>query len=188
MHNHLVARQRLLRERTPFADIMLMVIWLMATPDSFRSVALRFGTRPSTLYFHYAYVVEALRELAPQYISWPDAAERTQIRTTFEDATGFPGIIGCIDCTHVYITAPMIDTAQYKNRHHSYSFNVQAVVDNDLLVRDLHVGEVGSMHDRRVFRRSPLCRSLLMDEDAIDAEEHILGDGAYPTTNFVSLP
>ncbi|KAE8745053.1 hypothetical protein FOCC_FOCC008304 [Frankliniella occidentalis] len=36
------------RKRTPYRDTMVMVVWRMATADSFRSVALRFGRRPST--------------------------------------------------------------------------------------------------------------------------------------------
>jgi len=165
-----------------------MVIWQLATPDSFRSVSLRFGVRPSTLYYFYTYVIEALRELSGRYITWPTAEERQQISDVFSGATGFPGVIGSIDCTHVYITAPMEDTRQYINRHHSYSMNVQAVVDNNLLVRQLHVGEVGSMNDLTVFRRSPLHRDLLHNDAGvvINHDEHLVGDGAYVVTNFVS--
>lgn len=175
--NHLVQKGRLQRERRPFQDIMLMVVWILATPDTFRSVALRFGVRPSTLHYFYSYVIECLRELAPQFITWPDAEEREHIKTT--------GAVGCIDCTHVYITAPTEDAAQYINRHHSYSLNVQAVVDHNLLVRDLHVGEVGSMQDRRVLR-SPLYQKLLQRREVLSPDEHLVGDGGYTLTEFVS--
>lgn len=175
--------------RRDFEDIMLMVIWLLATPDSFRSVALRFGVVESTLYYFYTYVIEALRELADEFIVWPGAEERVRIRQRFQDASGFPGIVGAIDCTHVFITAPLRDAHQYINRHHSYSINVQTVVDDNLCVRHLHVGEVGSMNDRRVFRRSNLYESLLRDEDHqfLSLDEHLVGDGGYTLTEFVSL-
>jgi hypothetical protein len=186
VRQHLIANGRLQRERTPFRTIMLMVIWLLATPDTFRSVALRFGVVPGTLYYFYSYVIEALRELAPQYIYWPDANERNDIKGAFFRATGFPGIVGSIDGTHVYITAPVNDAAQYRNRHQSYSLNVQAVVDNNLLVRDLHVGEPGSMHDARVFRRSSLHSDLLHGGIRLNPDEHLVGDGAYVLTDFVS--
>ncbi|KAE8738833.1 hypothetical protein FOCC_FOCC015665 [Frankliniella occidentalis] len=58
--NNLVQRDKLKRERTPLQDIILMVVWLMATPDSFRSVVLKFGVCPSTLYLFYIHVIEAL--------------------------------------------------------------------------------------------------------------------------------
>lgn len=187
--NHLRRTGKLKRERTPFRNIMLMVLWIIATPDSFRSVALRFGVRPGTLHYFYTYVIEALKDLAASFIKWPDAEERRVIKETFQRATGFPGVIGSIDCTHVYITAPLHDANQYTNRHHSYSINVQAVVDNNLEVRHLHVGEVGSMNDARVFRRSSLHHDLLHSEPGVvlDADEHLVGDGAYTVTSFVSM-
>ncbi|XP_052129639.1 uncharacterized protein LOC127750942 [Frankliniella occidentalis] len=188
--DHLIAKRRLQRERTDFNDIMLMVIWLLATPDSFRSVALRFGVVPSILYYFYIYIIEALRELSAKYISWPKEEERAVIKQTFERATGFPGVIGCIDCTHVYITAPVLDAQQYVNRHHTYSINVQAVVDNNLLVRQLHVGEAGSVNDARVFRKSNLYGDLLHRPlGAIrNVDEHLVGDGAYTVTDFMMKP
>ncbi|KAE8739946.1 hypothetical protein FOCC_FOCC014557 [Frankliniella occidentalis] len=188
--NFLIEKNKLQRERTPFQDIMLMVVWLLATPDSFRSVSLKFGVNPGSLYYFYFYVIWALRKPAPQYISWPDADERRSISNTFERATGFPGIIGSIDGTHVNVTAPLKDAAQYKNRHDSYSINVQAVVDSTLLVRHLHVGEVGSMHDSRVFRRSPLLKDLVMGQPGqfISDDEHIDGDGAYTQSEFMMVP
>lgn len=163
-----------------------MVIWIIATPDSFRSVALRFGVRPSTLWYFYSYIIEALREMAPRFITWPDAEERADISAAFLRATGFPSVIGCVDGTHVNITAPVRDRNNFINRHHTYSINVQAVVDNNLLVRDLHVGEPGSMQDRRVFRRSPLYSRLLQGQ-GITRDQHLLGDGGYTLTDFVSF-
>lgn len=160
----------------------------MATPDSFRSVALRFGVRPSTLYYFYTYVIEALREMKPQYISWPSAEDRADIKAAFQRASGFPGVVGCIDCTHIYVTAPVVDAGEYINRHHSYSYNVQATVDNNLLITSLHVGEVGSMNDNRVFKRSDLYRDILTSPPGLmlAVDEHLVGDGAYTLTDFVS--
>lgn len=188
--NHLVATNRMQVERTPLRDILMIVIWILATPDTFRSVALRFGKRPSVVYYFYSYIIESLREMAPQYIRWPDEIERGEISGVFERATGFPGVCGCIDCTHVYITAPVDDAVNYRNRHHSYSINVQAVVDHNLTVRDLHVGEPGSMNDQRVFRRSALYTDLLEDVNHrhLTAEQHVVGDGAYTLTDFMMSP
>ncbi|KAK3910836.1 Protein ANTAGONIST OF LIKE HETEROCHROMATIN PROTEIN 1 [Frankliniella fusca] len=107
LHNHLVRTGKLRRERTPLQDVVLMVLWLIATPDTFRSVALRFSVNPGTLYYFYSYIIEALRELAAEYIQWPGPEERAHIKAAFARATGFPGVIGCIDCTHVTITAPL---------------------------------------------------------------------------------
>lgn len=188
--NHLYERRILQRHKTDVQDMLLMVLWVLATPDSFRSVALRFGRRPSTLWKFYSYIIMALRELAPRFIAWPTDGERRTIKEAFERATGFPGVIGCIDGTHVNISAPLEDAAHYVNRHDTHSMNVQAVVDHTLLVRHLHVGEVGSMNDSRVFRRSPLLHDLLKDghDRIINDDEHLLGDGAYPLSSFMLIP
>lgn len=185
IEEHLRATGRLRRVRTPLRDIVLMVVWLLATPDTFRSVALRFGVQPSTLYYFYSYIILALRELAPRYIAWPDEEERQHIMETFRRATGFPYVVGSIDGTHVYVTAPVENPAAYRNRFQSYSIIVQAVVDSTLLVRDFTVGEPGSMNDNRVFRRSDLCRDIL-EGTRLNPDEHLVGDGAYTLTDFVS--
>jgi len=186
--NDLVQKGRLIRERKPLQDILLMMLWIMATPDTFRSVALRFGVSPGSLYYFYSYILETLRELAALFITWPSQQERDTIKNVFQRVSGFPSIVGCIDGTHVFVTKPVNNAANYRNRYLSYSLNVQAVVDNNLLVRDLHVGEPGSMNDKRVFRRSPLCRDLVLGEnDRINFEEHLVGDGGYTLTDFVSV-
>ncbi|XP_052131059.1 uncharacterized protein LOC127751468 [Frankliniella occidentalis] len=146
---------------------LLMVLWILATPDSFRSVALRFGVRPGSVHDNYSFIIEAFRNMAPQYIMWPDRQERAMIKERFYQYS-----------------------KTYINRHHQYSFNSMVVADDNLLIRDLHLGEVGSMHDARVFRRSPLYMKLLQDdnEEYLSEDEHIVGDGAYGVTNFLMCP
>ncbi|KAK3931998.1 Putative nuclease [Frankliniella fusca] len=184
---HLVQSGRVQRVRTPLDVPLLMVLWILANPDTFRSAALRLGVLPGTVYYHYSYIIEALRELAPKYIQWPDAEERMRIKERFRAYSGFPGIVGCIDGTYNTITAPIQQRERYINRHDSFSFNTSVVCDYNLLVRDIHVGEVGSLHDQRVFRRSPLYDRLLNDyqQQYIAVDEHLIGDGAYAVTDFV---
>ncbi|KAJ1518861.1 hypothetical protein ONE63_011525 [Megalurothrips usitatus] len=190
VHHHLVERGRLRREKRPFIDIMLMVVWLMATPDSFRSVASRFGVQPYTLWYFYSYrVIEALRELAPTFITWPSRQERVGFKNFFQRHTGFPGVVGSIDGTHINISAPLDFPRQYVNRHDAYSINVQCVVDHTLLVRQVHIGEVGSMNDQRVFRRSPLYHNLLQrDARFLEVDEHLVGDGGYTLADYLLTP
>ncbi|XP_034255359.1 protein ALP1-like [Thrips palmi] len=154
------------------------------------TVALRFGVTPGTLHYFYRYIIEALRELSVRYIVWPSREEREVIKNAWGKATGFPGVIGAIDCTHVPINAPLETPANYVNRHDLHSINVQCVVDNNLLVREIHAGEVGSMNDRRVFRRSALHRRMLErgDDRIIEDDENLVGDGGYTLTDFMMIP
>lgn len=45
----------------------------------------------------------------------------------FREVAGFPGVLGCIDCTHVAIVTPWVQEDAYKNHHGFYSLNVQMV-------------------------------------------------------------
>ena len=156
-----------------------MVLWILATPDTFRSVALRFGVHPGRVHEYYVYVIEALREMGPRFVRWPNDNERTVTKRVLERRSGFPGVIGIIDVCKIPISAPLEEAAAYRDYKMQYSISVQAVCDHRYLVIDLYIGEAGSLHDARVFRRSPLCFNLLQRRDMLRADEHIIGDGAY---------
>ncbi len=60
----------------------------------------------------------------PSHIKFPD--QLAKIKRDFYDMTEFPGVIGCIDCTHVPISSPGGAVGlNYKNRTGWYSVNVQ---------------------------------------------------------------
>lgn len=181
----MMANRLLQRERIPL-DLMIMhALWILATPDSFRSVAMQFCTFKSTIHHHYVRIISVLCGLAPRFIKWPSRDERRHIANAFEHYSGFQGITGCVDGTYVVVTAPTIQPRRYIDRHHVYSINVQVVCDHNLLIRDVHVGEAGGMNDARVFRRSPLSRQLLMNPESLDPNQHLVGDGAYMLTDKV---
>lgn len=165
----------------------MMSLWILATQDSFRSVAVKFGV-PSrgTVHYHFVSVVEALREMAPQFIQWPDEFERDTIKSCFERKYGYPGVVGCIDGTHIYISSPLFQAARYVNRFKKTSLLLQAVCDHNMVFRDIYVGQPGSVHDSRMFQRSPLSNNLLHNREMLSPDEHILGDGAYTLTDKVS--
>jgi len=170
------------------SHILLMVLWVLATPDTFRSVALRFGETPEVLHFHYLRVINILSQMADTYIYWPHAEERTVVSRAVQRRTGFPGVVGAVDGCHIQIATPREQPDRYFNRHRDHSIVLQGVADETLLFRDVYIGEPGSTHDSRVFRRSPLCVELLENMHIyLDDDQHILGDGAYVLTNRVSL-
>lgn len=155
--------------------------------DTFKNVALKFNTSPGVVFFHYLYIIQALREMIHKYVQWPNREERAEIKLRFFQMCGYYGVVGAIDGVHIYITAPLDEKHAYVNRHHTHSILAQAVCDHNLLVRDLYVGEPGSLHDSRMFRRSPLCPNLLeRPRDFMEPDEHIIGDGGYILTDKVS--
>jgi hypothetical protein len=130
--------------------------------------------------------------MLPRYVCWPTPLERAEIKERFMEYSGFPGIVGCIDGSYCNVTSPVVPLLQkrkFVNRHHQSSFNILVVCDHTLLVRYAHIGEVGSMHDQRVMRRSNIYQKLVAndDENFLCDDEHIVGDSAYTLLDSVSI-
>lgn len=61
-----------------------------------------------------AKVSEVIAEALHQYIRFPQDLDSVQRK--FYEIAGFPRVIGCIDCTHVYIQCPDFQRGEiYRN-------------------------------------------------------------------------
>jgi hypothetical protein len=87
-----------------------------------------------------------------------DAA--TKVMKEFEQACGFPKVIGAIDGTHIKIRAPKEHSDSYINRKGFHSMDVQLVRDSRGLFTHCYAGHVGSVHDARVFWNSSVADFL----------------------------
>jgi hypothetical protein len=65
----------------------------------------------------------ALASKTDQFIKWPSDQKR-EIKQGFYERRGFPCVIGCVDGTHVRITAPNVDEPSFVNRQGFHSLNV----------------------------------------------------------------
>lgn len=75
-------------------------------------------------------IVEGLYEKRNEFIKWPtDPNISNRIKREFYEVAGFPNVLGAIDGTHVRIKKPSQNEANYVNRKHYHSINVQAVCD-----------------------------------------------------------
>ncbi|XP_071580153.1 putative nuclease HARBI1 [Temnothorax nylanderi] len=97
----------------------------MATPDSYRSICVKFGVGKATAFRAVRRVTYALHCIAPRFIQWPDEVVAADIRDKFAKISGFPNVTGAIDGTHIKIRAPPTDAASYINRKGFPSINVQ---------------------------------------------------------------
>ena len=60
--SHLENHGRLVRQTRKGLDFsLMMVLWILASPDTFRSVGVKFGVSKQTVHFHYRYIIEAVR-------------------------------------------------------------------------------------------------------------------------------
>ena len=164
----------------------MATLWLLANKESFRGVADRFGVSKGSLHFYVMQVVEGLSALVTRYIRWPSPEQYPATAERFERKGGFPGVLGCLDGTHIPIKGPSTHRDAFINRKGYASFQLQAVCDSQLRFTHIHTGNAGSVHDSRVYRNSDL--KAMLTAHPLPAQYHLLGDSAYPLDSNLLVP
>ncbi|XP_049524340.1 uncharacterized protein LOC125945961 [Dermacentor silvarum] len=150
-----------------------------------RDVADRFDLAESTVHRILQRVADYLCTLGLTVLTFPDDLEK--LSRDFENVSGVPGVVGCIDGSYIRIQCPEKKIAStYVNRHHFLSMTLQAVCDNKRRFSDVLVGSSSKIHDSRVFRMSSLAKKLpgICQGDRY----HLLGDAAYPVRPYLLTP
>ncbi|XP_036346164.1 uncharacterized protein LOC118755438 [Rhagoletis pomonella] len=62
-------------------------------------------------------------------------SERSQSKRHFMQKFGIPGIIGCVDGTHIRITKPHIDPNLFYNRKGYFSINALIICDYQMMIK-----------------------------------------------------
>lgn len=124
--------------------------------------------------------------LFPQLVKFPvSAGNFDRVICEFYRIAKFPGVTGCIDCTHVRIKAPGGPHGEvYRNRKGYFSINVQAITGPQLQFFDIVASWPGSVHDSHIFDNS---RARLMYETQ-RVLGLFLGDAGYPCMSFLMTP
>ncbi|XP_067206929.1 putative nuclease HARBI1 isoform X2 [Linepithema humile] len=184
--------KKLIREKPGCPTIspkkqLLIAIWKMSTPDSYRSICEKFNVGRATALKSVRRVINVLIELAPVFISWPNEEKAIEIQNGFFAASGFPKVIGAIDGTHINIPAPHKDPETYVNRKGHHSIHLQAICDHECHFIHCYVGNPGSVHDQRVFRLSEVS-NYLNDPNKFPNDSHLIGDAAYAIHEHLLVP
>ncbi|XP_061193784.1 putative nuclease HARBI1 [Saccostrea echinata] len=132
-------------------------------------------------------VSQALVSLAPRFIKWPTDEELTSIKSDFFKLAGFPGVIGCIDGTHVRIQGPSENEPAFVNRKGYHSINVQAICDNAGKFTNIVARWPGSTHDSHIFNMSGIKQDIERDFRSIN-DGIILGDSGYACKPYLMTP
>lgn len=111
------------------------------------------------------------------------------MRKNFYRKYNFPGIVGCIDCTHVAIKAPTEDEHIYFNARKRYhSLNVQLVCDPELKILNVNARFPGSVNDTFIWNSSHL-KEFLVNLNRNDPGSYfLLGDSGYPLRAYMQTP
>ncbi len=111
-------------------------------------------------------------------VGFPPRQVLMQNMGNFFAVRDFPGVVGCIDGTHVEIVPPSDVEHAYINRHQKKSINCLVVCGPDLKIYYFLARWPGAIHDARVFSNSTLCVWLNNGNNLHNGV--ILGDSAYP--------
>nr|CAI5820631.1 unnamed protein product [Callosobruchus analis] len=83
-----------------------------------------------------------------------------EIQRRFMEATGFPGVLGAIDCTHVAMLPPHEEEHNYLNRKNFHSKNIQMICDYDLKILNVNAQYPGATHDSFIWSQSAVKQHL----------------------------
>ncbi|XP_050064633.1 putative nuclease HARBI1 [Aphis gossypii] len=138
-------------------------------------------------------VTEAIvTNLAHQWIQFPSDDEIPLIRAQFYEKYHIHGVVGCIDCTHIYIASvpddPIHREYMYVNRKNEHSINVQLICDASCRNKNVNSKFPGSTHDSFIWKNSEI-RNYLKDKyEEGTFKSWLLGDKGYPLEPFLMVP
>ncbi|XP_060804390.1 putative nuclease HARBI1 [Amyelois transitella] len=96
-------------------------------------------------------------QIRRKYIQFPTTEQnRNRIKTEFYNKFHIPGVLGCIDCSHVAIIRPVEHEERYYCRKHYHSLNVQLICDAEMQIMSVDASHGGATHDSFIWANHPL--------------------------------
>ncbi|XP_061401150.1 putative nuclease HARBI1 [Musca vetustissima] len=115
--------------------------------------------------------------------------DESKVKRGFYDIAGFPGIIGCVDGTHIRIKSPGNDVKHlYYNRKGFYSINAMVVCDHTTKIMFVDARHPGANHDSFIWEQSPINEMLERDFENGKRNTWVLGDGGYKLKPYLMTP
>ena len=144
-----------LKNAIPVEKRVAVVIWRLATGDSYRAVGKTFGIGKSTAVSITHDFYKELSRISRRFIRF--SKSRSETRSGIRDFKEvinckIPQVLGVIDCTHIKLLPPANeDKKDYFSRKQCLTINTQAVIGANLKLLDLTTGFPGNIHEARAL-------------------------------------
>lgn len=130
-------------------------------------------------------VMDKILLKASDWIKFPSTIQEVNAaKVQWHRRFRLPTVIGSLDCTHVEIKKPSVHGDEYVNRKGYASINVQATVNANEEFTSLSAEWPGSVHDARIWRRSPI-RDIV---SKYNGDACLLGDSGYGISPWLITP
>ncbi|XP_063913017.1 putative nuclease HARBI1 [Zophobas morio] len=166
---------------------ILTCLRVFSTGGHLQNIADFMGMHLSTVSRIVKRVSEAIARLYRQHIKFPSTNdEMSENQRNFFSISGFPKVVGAIDCTHVKIQSPGgVDGEIYRNRKQYFSINTQVICDANLKIMNVVARWPGSAHDSNIFNHSRIKDDF---EDNVYPNCLLLGHSGYANGKYLVTP
>ncbi|XP_039969105.1 putative nuclease HARBI1 [Bactrocera tryoni] len=114
--------------------------------------------------------------------------EVRQSNLHFYNKFAIPGVIGCIDGTHIKLLKPCDNEHLYLNRKGCFSVNAMIVCDYKMSITAVDACHPGSSHDAFILNLSNIKQYLLSSFQSGDHSSWLLGDSGYALEPYLLTP
>ncbi|KAF0719134.1 putative nuclease HARBI1, partial [Aphis craccivora] len=125
-------------------------------------------------------------------LAFPSDEEIPLVRAQFYENFNTHGVVGCIDCTHIYIASvpddPIHREYMYVNRKKEHSINVQLICDASCRIINVNSKFPGSTHDSFIWKNSEITNYIKNKYEEGTFKSWMLGDKGYPLEPFLMIP
>ena len=193
------------RKALPVDKVVAMGLLRLAEGSSYQSIARCFGVARETVQKSTKKLVEALVEIAGEFIALPTDAEDIRRLARIHEQNGWrwgglPGSVLSCDGTHIPIAYGdrRVGHSDYRNRKGFMSINTLLVCDAQTRIRYVNAKWPGSVSDARVFRDCEFGRKCIDEtlfngatfclEDGTRLPYYVLGDAIFPASRLLMKP
>lgn len=115
------------------------------------------------------------------------SSQRQAASNSFLPYAKFPGVLGCVDCSHITIIRPCQREEAYFNHKGSHSINVQMICNEQLKIINV-LCFPGSVHDQFIFASSFVCNEMKRLYEQRIGQYCLLGDSGYMLQPYMMTP